>query len=276
VPLFEKEGDPYERCRRCGLATRGGAGSPPSYHDYFPEMTRTLPPLTRRRYEALLARLARYREGGRFLDVGCGGGFLVETARDLGWAAEGTEVSRSAVDFGRGKGLTIHVGVLADANLPAAAFDAITLMEVVEHVPDPVALLRECTALLRPGGALYLTTPNWGSLSRRLLGARWSPVSRDHVVYFTPRHIRRALAAAGLRPVRVTSANVQPHEILACLRRDSPPPQQSSLERTMALRDSVESNPVLRVAKSCVNAALAATGTGDTLRALAVREPRTR
>ncbi len=268
-PLFEKDGLAYERCAACGLATRGGGESPPSYHDYLPSLTQTLPPLTRKRYEHLLARLAPRRRTGRFLDVGCGGGFLVETARDHGWTAEGTEVSRAAAEFGRSRGVTIHAGILSDAKLPESAFDVVTMMEVIEHVPDPVALLRECAELLRPGGALYLTTPNWSSLSRRVLGPRWSAIGRDHVVYFTPRHVRRALRAAGLAPIRVTSANVQPHEILARLRRS--PPQQTSMERTMELRERVEANPLLAAAKATVNALLCATGTGDTLRALAER-----
>lgn len=272
LPLFEKAGWPYERCGGCGLVTRGGTDGPPSYHDYFPALTQALPPLTRTRYERLLARLAAYRSAGRFLDVGCGGGFLVETARDLGWNAEGTEVSRAAAEFGRTKGLAIHTGVIADAKLPAGAFDVVTLMEVVEHVPDPVALLAECAALLRPGGALYLTTPNWASLSRRVLGVRWSPIGRDHVVYFTPRHLRRALTAAGLAPRCVTSANIQPHEIAARFRpARAVAPQQTSLERTMELRETVEGSRMLRATKAVVNAGLSATGTGDTIRALAER-----
>jgi 2-polyprenyl-3-methyl-5-hydroxy-6-metoxy-1,4-benzoquinol methylase len=270
--LFEKGGYPFERCAACGLVTRGGEEGPPSYHDYLPQLTQTLPPLTRRRYEALLARLASRRRTGRFLDVGCGGGFLVETARDLGWTAEGTEVSNAAAEFGRTRGLTIHTGVLADAKLPAGAFDVVTMMEVVEHVGAPVALLAECAALLRPGGALYVTTPNWSSLSRRGAGAAWTPIARDHVVYFTPRHLRRALMEAGLAPVRVTTANVQPHELLKRLRRaPSAARETSSMQRTMGLRETVEANALLRGAKACVNAALAATGTGDTIRALAER-----
>jgi len=271
---FEKDGVPYDRCGGCGLVTRGGADGPPSYHDYLPEATRALPPITRRRYEALLARLARRRRDGAFLDVGCGGGFLVETARDLGWRATGTEVSRAAVDFGVAKGLDLRCGTLADAALAPASFDVITLMEVVEHVSDPVALLRECAALLRPGGVLYATTPNFGSLTRRVVGPRWPPIAPEHVVYFTPRHLRRALRDAGLAPLRVTSANTSPHEMLRRFRRrrDAGAGREATpIERTLALRDAVERDALLRAAKAVANVALAATGTGDTLRALAER-----
>ena len=269
IRIFEKDGFPFDRCTWCGLVTRGGDAGPPSYHDYLPALTQLLPPITRLRYEALLARLARGRAPGRFLDVGCGGGFLVEIAGGLGWEAEGTEVSHAACEFARARGLKVHEGVIADARLKAESFDAITLMEVVEHVPSPVALLAECAALLRPGGVLYLTTPNWNSLSRRVLGERWSAVSRDHVVYFTPKHVRRALRDAGLTPRDVTTANVQPHELMTVFRRAKP--EGNPMARTMALRDTVERNLFLRGAKAVVNACLDLTGTGDTIRALAER-----
>jgi 2-polyprenyl-3-methyl-5-hydroxy-6-metoxy-1,4-benzoquinol methylase len=270
--LFAKAGFPYRECRACGLVTRGGAREAESYEEYLPALTRDLPELTRRRYVALLDGLARYRDGGRFLDVGCGGGFLVEVATAMGWRAEGLEVSRAAAEFGRARGAVIRAGTLREAELPEGAYDLVTMMEVVEHVEDPVDLLARAGRLLRPGGALYLTTPNWGSLSRRFLGKRWFPVSREHVVYFSRRTIRLALDRAGLRTVRTDTANIQPHEILA---RFGPPARGGSapgcMARTMAARESIESSPVLRTAKAVANRVLGATGTGDTLRVLAER-----
>ena len=183
--LFRKRRLPYHACRSCGLVSRGGDSEAPRYDDYLPALTRRLSALTRLRYENLLRRLERYRRDGRFLDVGCGAGFLVETASALGWRAEGLEVSSAAAAFGRARGTAIHVGTLAD--LPAGVFDLVTLIEVVEHVADPVELLREAGRRLRPSGALYLTTPSWGSLSRRLLGKRWSAISHEHLVHFAPR-----------------------------------------------------------------------------------------
>ncbi len=275
--MFEKDGYPYERCRGCGLVTRGGAADAPSYHDYLPQQTRELPALTRKRYDELLRRLERYRSTGRLYDVGCGGGFLVEVAAEHGWRAEGLEVSAAAVAFGRERGLTLHCGTLDEVRPEEGVHDVVTMMEVIEHVREPVALLQQVAALLRPGGALYLTTPNWGSLTRRCVGRSWAPIGRDHILYLTPRHVRRALSRAGLEPLRVTSANVEPHQILARLRRrrgaaaaaaGADGDRWNDVERT---REALERNALLRGANSAVNAVLGLTGCGDTIRALAVR-----
>ena len=68
------------------------------------------------------------------------------------------------------RGSTVRSGELEQLDLPEASFDVVSSMEVVEHVPDVNALLRECRRLLRPGGALYLTTPHGRGISARLLG----------------------------------------------------------------------------------------------------------
>ena len=178
----------------------------------------------------------------------------------------------AAAEFGRARGTPIHTGTLQEADLPEAAFDLLTMMEVVEHVPDPVDLLTRAGRLLRPGGALYLTTPNWASLSRRFLGKRWFPISREHVVYFSPRTIRVALERAGLRAVRTETANIQPHEIVARFRPAAAGGSAPGcMARTMSARESIEASPALRTAKTIANRVLRATGTGDTLRALAER-----
>ena len=267
APWFVKEGLEYGRCPSCGGAFAAvPPGEPARYHDYLPALTTVLPGATRNRYAELLASFAPWRRTGRLLDVGCGGGFFVGEAAAAGWEAEGTEVSAAAVAFAKGRGLRVHHGVLSDGPFRPATFDVLALFEVLEHVPDPGALMAESAALLRPGGFLYATTPNMGSLTRRLLGADWSVISRDHVSLHTARTLRVNCARTGLEPLGVLSRNILPHEIGRAFRRrraDAPAP--GPMERTVALQARIESNVALGAAKRAANLALRVTGLGDTL-----------
>ncbi len=243
-----------------------------SYDDYLPALTRVLPEATRRRYRELLASFGPYRRGGRLLDVGCGGGFFVREAAAAGFSAEGTEVSAAAAEFARGMGVRVHLGTLASSGLAPGAFDVVTLFEVVEHLATPAALVAEAAALLRPGGLLYLTTPNYGSLSRRLLGARWSLISRQHPSLFAARGLAALCRRAGLEPVRIGSRNILPHEIAGAFRRRrGGPPPASRMPRTVALQAFLEERPALRAGKRLLNLVLSAGGLGDTLILRALR-----
>ncbi|MCU0726292.1 MAG: class I SAM-dependent methyltransferase [Planctomycetes bacterium] len=265
-PGFVKTGLRYGVCAGCGGAfARRPPGEESRYRDYLPELTRTLPEATRRRYRELLSTFEPWRRTGRLLDVGCGSGFFVAEARAAGFEAEGTEVSAAAVEFAWGRGLPVHLGTLSRAGLPAGTFDVITLFEVVEHLPDPGGLVAEAAALLRPGGLLYLTTPNYGGLTRRLLGPAWSVIAPEHVSLFTPRSLRILLRRAGLAPVRIGSRNLLPHELARALRGRRPAAPGSSMGRTVEVQAAVEARPALRALKRIANAALSVTGLGDTL-----------
>ena len=267
-PWFAKDGLDYGRCPGCGGAWAGVPPAEPArYHDYLPTLARTLPEPTRTRYRELLASFEPFRSTGRLLDVGCGGGFFVGEAAAAGWRAEGTEVSESAAAFGRERGWTIHRGLLEDAPVPAESLDVLTMFEVLEHVRDPAGLLRRCADRVRPGGLVYLTTPNMGSLSRRLLGPRWSAISRDHVSLHTARALRLLCARAGLEAPSVRSRNILPHEIARRFRREAPgaKPAGNLMARTVELQARIEGRPALRFAKGAVNLALRVTGLGDTL-----------
>jgi len=158
------------------------------------------------RSEASLVALERLRRPGSLLDVGFGPGFLLEAARRRGWRSTGVDPSPFSVARARERGLDVHQGLLEDLHLPAGSFDAITLMQVIEHVVDPHALLSECMRLLRPGGALVVATPNPVSLLARVKREGfnyWIPPV--HCVWYTPRALRRVLRRAGYRPARVTT-----------------------------------------------------------------------
>ncbi len=144
----------------------------------------------RKRCRAVL----RFVPRGRLLDVGCAtGDFLWAMRRYPGWQVSGVELNDSAARYAREQlQLDVRTGTLAAAGFAAGSFDAVTLWDVIEHVPDPAATLAEVARLLRPGGLLVINTPNLDSLDARLFGAYW-------IGYELPRHLyvfsRRTLQA---------------------------------------------------------------------------------
>lgn len=146
----------------------------------------------------------QYVARGRLVDVGCWTGSLVLAAGRRGWDAHGLEPSGWAVDRARERGLDVEVGDL-DSLQADADHRCVTLCDVIEHLLDPAAAMSTVCAALEPGGAAYLTTPDAGSRTARLLGRRWWSVLPMHVQYFTRGSMHRLLDAAGLRSVTVAT-----------------------------------------------------------------------
>lgn len=158
------------------------------------------------RHHRSLASVERFVRPGRLLDVGCGAGFLLETARERGWEATGVDPSPWAIARARRAGFAAHEGRLEDLDLPASGFDAVALLQVVEHLPDPRPLLGAARRLLRTGGALLVATPNPRSLLALVKRERfnyWIPPV--HCTWYTPRALNRVLRATGFTPVRSTT-----------------------------------------------------------------------
>jgi SAM-dependent methyltransferase len=105
---------------------------------------------------------------GRILDVGCGFGHLL-SAVDTRWERHGVELSGRAAQLARQYGL-IHHGDLRSAAYPAGYFDVVTMYHVIEHMIDPVSEVREIRRVLRPGGWLLVSTPNFDSACARRFG----------------------------------------------------------------------------------------------------------
>ena len=140
------------------------------------------------------------RPGGELLDVGCGGGEFLARARALGWRVLGVEPDPRAADVARSvRGLDVRQGLLEEQRFPDARFDAVTSSHVLEHVHDPLAFLRECGRVVKPGGRVVAITPNIGSLGRRRLGASWIGLDPPrHLHLFSCATLRRLAERAGL------------------------------------------------------------------------------
>lgn len=111
--------------------------------------------------------------GGRLLEVGCGGGAMLELMSRLGWHAEGVDFDEKAVAVARSRGLEVRIGSLEQQAYRDGSFDAVTASHLIEHVPDPRALLREIHRILKPGGKLVAVTPNGRSWGHSLFHRKW-------------------------------------------------------------------------------------------------------
>jgi SAM-dependent methyltransferase len=141
--------------------------------------------------------------GGRLLDVGCGSGVFMAQMAALGWQTEGIDPDPAAVAHAREAGLRVTQGTLVDlaAEEHSGTFDAVTLSHVIEHLHDPADDLRRINRLLRPGGRLWIGTPNLESLGFRRYGRDWRGLEPPrHTVLFTRASLESLLRETGFEP----------------------------------------------------------------------------
>jgi len=141
--------------------------------------------------------------GRRVFDVGAAGGSFLAVARERGYEPLGCEPSAWMCGFARERyGLDLHPGTIFDVRVPAGSVDLLTLWDVIEHTPDPRAVLDRAHELLAPGGVLAMSYPDYGSLVARLMGRRWVFNLTVHLYYFDPRTMADLLRRAGFSPLR--------------------------------------------------------------------------
>jgi SAM-dependent methyltransferase len=146
------------------------------------------------------------RSAAKLLEIGCGSGRQLEFLRQLGWQAEGLDLDPAAVKAASARGLTVHAGSLKEQRFPDGSFDAVVSSHVIEHVHDPVGLLRECGRILRPGGRLVIVTPNTASWGHMWFRSNWLALDPPrHLHLFNPISLRHAAEQADLRICHLTS-----------------------------------------------------------------------
>lgn len=201
--LFE-----LRHCLRCAFAQTElqSTSLAPFYPVKYRRYSRLTAELLRRLYRWRARRwVARLGRSGMALEIGCGDGWMIGALREQGWQVVGTERSiESAVIPAREHRVSVFVGEL-DALRPGARFDAIILFHVLEHMDDPVRVLRRCAALLKPGGMIIAAVPNWGSWQARWFGPSWFHLDVPrHLGHFSRRALSLATERAGLRIARTS------------------------------------------------------------------------
>jgi SAM-dependent methyltransferase len=213
--LLDRPGEfPIVRCVGCSLVYVRPRPAPAALVTYYPDayypLDEEASPEARTVAEGLLARVTRWarqhcKSEPRILDIGCGTGLFLHLAKQAGMRVRGIEPGESAVAYARATyGLDVQCGALEDADLSDAAFDVVTMWNVLEHLPDPVAALRQVARVLTPGGLVLVGVPNIQSVEARVFGRRWYSLDAPrHLYHFAPETLTAAFAIAGLTPERI-------------------------------------------------------------------------
>jgi SAM-dependent methyltransferase len=239
APFYGKHGYTIVECAACGMrfvspmptpeeltahyqnAAYFEGESEQGYLNYA-DMQKALRPHFQRRLQVIETRLGLR---GKILDVGCAAGYFLEEARQRGWQICGMELSQEmAHNAEQLLQVPIHTEL---ATVPDRDFAAITLWEVIEHLPDPIDTLRQLRDRLRPGGVLMLSTPNnghWQALRAKEQWVGYRPPS--HLQYFTRETLGDALRRAGFERSAITGTAPLP-PLPGWLSRASKPLEQA-------------------------------------------------
>jgi len=175
-----------------------------------------------RSFRNALVWMGMHRTPGRMLDVGPGTGiFLYLASSEFGWQPHGVDICSKSADKAREEfGISLEIGDFDDYPWEAQTFDAVTMLDMLEHTVDPSASLARAYSLLRPGGVLYVAVPNQHCLMTIMLdsyirtGLPGSSYFLErlyvapHVHYFHPRTLRAFLEDAGFDVIGVRAGNV--------------------------------------------------------------------
>jgi SAM-dependent methyltransferase len=128
------------------------------------------------------------RESPKLLDIGCSVGSFLTKARSQSYDVRGLEIGEASAAYARSEHrLDVRDGSVYDCDFENGSFDVISMLEVIEHLEDPKEAIRRVSNWVAPGGVLFLTTPNFNSLYRRLYGSNWWVVNceDEHIYFFT-------------------------------------------------------------------------------------------
>jgi 2-polyprenyl-3-methyl-5-hydroxy-6-metoxy-1,4-benzoquinol methylase len=138
----------------------------------------------------------------RAMELGCADGRFLKRLEEMGWETQGVELAEEPARRAQGRGLQVHVGPLQPGLFPAHYFDAVFAWMVIEHLHDPVAVLREIHRVLKSSGWLAFSVPNFACWERVVFGRYWYALQvPTHLQHFTPATVRRLLDQSGFNLV---------------------------------------------------------------------------
>lgn len=150
----------------------------------------------------------KHLQKGRLLELGVGSGDTLKLFSNWGWQVEGLDFDPAAVKHAASQGLQVYQGDIFSLHFVSDSFDALFSSHVLEHVPDPVALMQESLRVLKPGGIFVAVTPNASSKLHHIFKTNWRGLEPPrHLHIFTPEALLIAAKNAGLNNINIYSSN---------------------------------------------------------------------
>ena len=268
IPILKKDSLELLKCRNCGLVQVKNlslAFNPKNYEYYCKRQNfsrnELYNPITEKRYQSLLRSREPYRKYNRLLDIGCGEGHFLHVAKKMGWNTRGLDASSDAVKICEKFGIEAECANLPETGMRDNYYDIVTMFEVVEHLASPKEYLHTINRILRKGGALLLTTPNFGSLMRILLHHKWTCINEGHLLYFTPRTIKKLIKESDFSIINLKTKNISLPELMKIFK----PSVKNIYRRNQGLRSAIEEISVLSNIKADINKILNAVRLGETI-----------
>jgi len=227
--------------------------------------------ITTIRINEVLGGFEKFRKNNKMLDVGCGPGLFLIEAKKRGWEVYGTEFTDKQLAYLKDKGINTLKGKLTNNSFEDGLFDVIISSEVIEHINNPVEEMQQFHRLLRKGGVVYITTPNFNALERYLLKGDYEIIEYpEHLSYYTPTTINLLLTNNGFEKLKITTTGVSIARIKKSLKRKN----NESTELVASdetLREQLETG-YKRHIKSFINGMLNFLGIGNSLKVWYVKK----
>ncbi len=228
-------------------------------------------PLTINKYHQILASFERYRKTNNLLDVGCGNGHFLVEAKNMGWNVYGTEYTDDAVYVCNKKEICIKKGKLVSNSFKKNFFDIITSFEVIEHINYPVQEIKVFYRFLRPKGIVYITTPNFNSISRFILNHNWNIIEYpEHLSYYTKNTLNKLMKKNSFENIAFKSSGISVNRF----RNNASHLKKKNISTDFTdekLRSKIEKSGVLKTIKVIINFLLTTLSIGDTLKVIYIK-----
>ena len=171
--------------------------------------------------KSLLEVALRYKKNGRFLDIGCAVGFLLEEARSSGFKAEGIELNKKAAELVRSKGFDVMERTLNECGYAESSFDVISLNHILEHVIEPNEFLKGIRDIVKNTGIIIIGVPNHDSLVAKIYKSKWYGWGvPEHVWHFDRGSIQNLLSKNGFQ-IKELIQNSQYYAFSKSLRKNT-------------------------------------------------------